>query len=187
MYKVYRSLSKLKVIFLKALRKKKPSIKKFKKLPVEKLQKCSTLNLTFFKNMEKIIHIQGSISVYFDVCIALINGLCTPHLYRKFVFEWVSIDKFLPSCFSWEITILQYLVWCTYNTSQKYLKIYFLNIFPTRYFVKMKRCSAHPLMRMLLNSNFCYFEHICKSLELNLRNSYVLCCLIRTPIIRTFG
>ena len=106
LYKVYRSHSKLKIVFLKALRKKKPSIKKFKKLPFEKLQKCSTLNLTFLKNMEKIIHIQGSISVYFDVCIVLINILCTPHLYRKFVFRWVSIDKFLPSCLSWEITIL---------------------------------------------------------------------------------
>ena len=46
--------------------------------------------------------------------------------------------------------------------------------------------STHPLIRMLLNSNFRYFEHIFKSLEFALRNSYVLCCLIRTPIIRTF-
>ena len=47
-------------------------------------------------------------------------------------------------------------------------------------------CSTHPLIRVLLNSNFCYFERIFKSLELALRNSYVLCCLIRTPIIQTF-
>ena len=41
------------------------------------------------------------------------------------------------------------------------------------------------------NSNAAYFElslfqQIFKSLEFALRNSYVLCCLIRTPIIRTF-
>ena len=40
--------------------------------------------------------------------------------------------------------------------------------------------STHPLLRMLLNSNFCYFEHIFKPLDFALRNSYVLCCLIRT-------
>ena len=45
--------------------------------------------------------------------------------------------------------------------------------------------STHPLIRMLLNSNFHYFI-IFKSLEFALKNSYVLCCLIRTPIIRTF-
>ena len=39
---------------------------------------------------------------------------------------------------------------------------------------------------MLLNSNFRYFEHIFKSLDFDSRNSYVLYCLIWTPIIRTF-
>ena len=40
---------------------------------------------------------------------------------------------------------------------------------------------------MLLNSNFRYIEQIPKSLEFALRKSYVLCCLIRTPIIRTIS
>ena len=46
--------------------------------------------------------------------------------------------------------------------------------------------SADPLIWMLRNSNFRYFELIFKSLEFALRNSYVLCCLIRTLVIGTF-
>ena len=45
---------------------------------------------------------------------------------------------------------------------------------------------THPLIRMLLNSNFRFFKHIFKSLEFALGISYTLCCLIQTLIMQTF-
>ena len=49
--------------------------------------------------------------------------------------------------------------------------------------VSVYQYSAHPLIQMPLNSNFRYFKQISKSREFELRKSYILCRLIRTPII----
>ena len=46
--------------------------------------------------------------------------------------------------------------------------------------------SRHLLIQMSPNSNFHYFEQISKSLEFGFVQSYILCCLTRTPIIWTF-
>ena len=47
--------------------------------------------------------------------------------------------------------------------------------------------SAHPLIQMLLNSNFGYFKQISKPLKFELRKSYILCHFIRTRIIQNFN
>ena len=58
------------------------------------------------------LFLQGLIKVYITKhnCIHS-KELMGMHLYRYVIFEWVSFYKFVLTYFSWEMSLLQYLLW----------------------------------------------------------------------------